>query len=397
MAEVNNNRVVLYLQPEGKNVKMDWRYESVSSIWQHYDANNNGVLEQQELKNMKEDYKKAAGSDRVMANSELSKFASKFSMSANDVKQFFHSVDGELIGANIKESLQPRLLGEVDYNKAERLINKVNKQNITKLNYAYTHKTQSNRTLAEDIIRLYPYDKAKTLIQKLVNAAAAACKDNKIDIKAFQVQYNTALKNQDKDAIITSVNNIMDSLEYADINMERNKTYHADKNKNGEFVELGYGNSRILTDLALESGIDPKSKDLVGDGVLGNTKSVALTKEGQVVLNALNTVFKDKTLKNKISSCLRKDNYCLSLVVPNTKRVYTKSENRLVADDVIKDSVVGDGDMSLLVSSVIKEAKKAGKDLTNTESMVAFVKDLFACEENSGIMGQVKSFFNQIF
>lgn len=374
MPKVEQNKTVLYLQSNGNEVNVDWRYKEFKNIWSYYDKNSDGKLDEKEIQKMKNDYKAAAGSDRVMDKNELKKFAAKFSASVSSVSQFFHDVDGDLIASDLKNKLQTGFFESQDLSGAEKLINRINKKNVNKVNYTYTDENKDGApTLIEDVMDSFKFDKAAGLAKKMMTALASACKENKININNTIAEFNKAIANKDKKAVIKTVNDAAAMLDNAMVNKKQIKE-HTGKFK---LSKLGSGNMEKLKKMAASKNTAAVESDIAGDGVLGNHKSTAMTSEGKIVLDAVNTALKNKTLREKLGACIRKENSCLCAYIPKTKTTYPYTENGLVNENIIKNSTIGDGDMSLLVSAIMSEAEKANYKITSASSALGFIKELF--------------------
>ena len=408
MTSINNTTTTLYLQANGRTVEIDWRYKKYLDIWRYYDKDVSGTMDASEIKSMKDDIKNAAGADGKLGIDDLKKFSAKFSRTDSDVLQFFHEIDGDLIGAELRDKLNPGFFGKKDLAGAKKLISRINKKNIMKVNYLYKDYNQDkDGSLVKDISESYPASEAFTMLKFLAQKAIAACKDKNINIKSIAAEYQKAEQAGDKDAMAQVIDSILDALDHKEvssiqIHVSRKKMQEAD-----EPIELTADSKADLKAMAESKGINPASKDLLGDGIIGNSRSVAMSKKGQKILNALNTLLQDETMKEKINSCLKKENDCICFYIPSTDTTYPYSENGLVRgydiflNDryVIKETSIGDGDMSLLISSIMVEAERKFKNINwmSEEDISDFIKDLFELEETPSLFERFKKTVTSIF
>jgi hypothetical protein len=123
-----------------------------------------------------------------------------------------------------------------------------------------------------------------------------------------------------------------------------------------------------------------KSTDMLGDGEIGNSNYAITSKEAEVVSKALNNILKDPAIKEQIESCYKKDENIFSVYLPRQNRKYDYNEVGLVEDKLYKNSCVGDGDMTVLISAIIKNAKIENIDLNDVKAIERYIKNSFTPE-----------------
>jgi len=394
------NALRITLQSPEKPIDYDWRSRNYKNLIFIFDHNNDGELDVNEIKDIRTELLKAIGNGKALSIEALERLVVRFKERATDllntmkrhgatsydfdnafrkdksierqekakgekgddirkyietidaktVHQFLYDIDGNIIGTNLKETLKNKLFQKIDINKVQKLANKVNVKNIGFVNYTYS-KAFEDKTLVEDILDKLDFSTAETknILNKVMQVTIQACKKHNVNIKNTLDKYNIAISNNDVKSIKQYAAQITKMLDRKLITESLIDNHNADNKRS----KLGNLNKKKADELAVKNGVN--NGDIVGDGILGNHKSIPATAEAKNVLKVLNELMQDKVFKEKISACVTKKNNCLCVNIPKTKASYTRDENDMVYKKILEEYSIGDGDMSLLIRAIIGE------------------------------------------
>ena len=364
-------------------VDKNYRNENIWSVYKSFDTNKNNKLENNEITGFNNIVKQYAGDD-VLDENEQVKLAAKLGVSVQELVKGISLLDADIIALSISNSLHPGIFGKTDTDTAKTIINKINKNNVGEVWTQYQSSVDNklsiakafivkDTSLAKDILDNYSFAEAKSMLKKVMTAMVEKAKELGINVNTLIQKYNNGIRNQDKKEIDAAMRETAARLDYAvrlsiaaDVQCE--KITHP---------KLSRKNLAKMAELARQAGA-PVTKDIAGDGVLGNTKSVALNEKAKVVLDVVNELLKNPETKEQLQACVRKEKHCLSVNFPNRAEDFTNTENGLITTNTMKDSVVGDGDMTILVYGIINTMEiEQFKSYNNKEAVKEFILKQF--------------------
>ena len=414
-----------------KPVKYDWRNRDHIGLLSYYDKKIDGHLDDKEINQIKADVLEAAKDDKRLSVAELinltkqlqtkilhnikdnqqyfSNLEAKMQNSdsediseknriyteqkalrraLNDKKvtnitpqmvlRFIHNVCGATIGTNLQESVNSGFIFKGDLEQTKSIINSLNAENISQA--IYTHSEgYDKKFMVDDIIDNFSFKNAKPMIEIIINITAQACRTKNVKIDVNMREFNKAVASDNKDDVRKYANNLIKMLDSATTN-EVSSAQHAEDSWNN--LPLGYGNSKNLKKyMAGKTGLN--EDDIFGDGIVGNSKVYPMSKRGKTLLKLLNELFKDEVFKEKVCACVSKIGPCICVDVRKTMSSYPFDCNQMVGTGwgIISSSVIGDGDLSVLMFAIQKEALKAkvikaGEEIDETK-LKRFIQNLF--------------------
>ncbi len=381
---LSQNGTNISFQKKNNPVEKDYLNSSLWEFYKNFDDNQNNILENKEIEKIKELLLNAAGEDKILDDKELDRISKQYGIPKDIVKKSIITLSADTIADDIQSNLQPGMLKRKDMDAAADLIhNKINKNNVTEIwdryqlssdikNSLFNLVLVSDTSLSTDILKNYPLDEAAKLLKKLVSDMAARAQDAGVDVKDLIQNYNTALKNNDKKTMDLAVRELGARLTY-DNKLSVLIKSHVQKIKQADITET----NRIEAEYsALNAGLQP-TDDIVGDNVLGNTKTKANTKEAKVVLDILNKLMSESSFKERVDACIKKENNCFGIYFPNINRSYCTTENGLITSGLLEEGVVGDGDMSALVASIMRQMQIDNIKTSNPQEVEKYIKELF--------------------
>ncbi len=373
----------LYLNKPFESINKNYRNENIWNVYASFDKNNNESLENSEVESFNNFVLKYAGSDGVLDKQELKQAASALKVSEGEFSKAASLLSSDVIADNLAKAFLPRVFGKANTEETTLLLSKINKNNVSEV-WKYYQNAIDNRnsilgflikdtSLTKDILDNYSFSEASKILKPIVTSMYEAAKSKNIDVRILVQDYNKALKNQDTKAMDAAIREMGERLNFS-TRMSDNIDRHL--KLMGDDPKMNKKNLARAQEIAKQQNA-VVSSDIVGDGVLGNTESKALTKEGQIVLDALNKLFEDPRTKEKISACFKKERDCFNVYFPNLNAHNSSTEYGLMTENYISETVVGDGDMSMLITAILRIAELRGDELTNTEQAQEYIYNLF--------------------
>ena len=292
--------------------------------------------------------------------------------------RFIHNVCGAVIGTNLQESVNSGFIFKGNLEQTKSLINLLNAENISQANYTYSNAFK-RKFVVDDIMDNFSFKNAKPMIEIIVNATAQACRTKNVKIDVNLREFNKAMASDNKDGVRKYANNLIKMLDSTTANEVR-AAEHAEGYWNNR--PLGYINSKILKDyMANKTGLN--ENDIFGDGIVGNSKVYPMSKKGKTLLKVVNELFKDEVFKEKVCACVSKIGPCICVNIRKTKMGYSCDCNQMISSGygIITSTVIGDGDLSALLSAIYHDALKAkaikaGEEIDETK-LKRFIQYLF--------------------
>lgn len=375
----------VFLNKTNEKIDKNYRNEPIWHVLKNFDTNQNEKLETIEINDFIKTILKFAGEDKVLNNDEVKQLAVSMDVSEQDLKKAITLLSSDILADNLISTFNVAMMKKVDTKKAEELLAQIDKNNVSEV-WDYYQSMIDNKnsflgflvrdtSLANDILENYSYKDAAKLLKKLVTVMYQAAKERGIDVSNLIKNYNTALLKGDKKGIDAAIRELSSRLNY-NTRMNKDINNHIAL-MNG--AKINNTNLEHLKSMSQKSNIEI-TDDIIGDGVLGNTPSKALTEEGRVILNAINELMQDETMKEKINACFTKKDNCFEAYFPNANAFVTLTEYGLVTEDVVKNGVIGDGDMSFLVYSIQRYMTVNKDNLENIQDIKQYIQDLFKPE-----------------
>ena len=384
----------VYLSEPSESIKKNYRNETIWNVYTAFDTNKNDKLEKEEVKNFNNFILEFAGADKILDNKELKKAASSLGVTDKDLSKAISLTGSDIIADNLITALAPRVFGSADTENVTFLLSKINKDNVSEV-WKYYQTSVDNRnsvfgvlikdtSLAKDILDNYSFKDATPILKNIVTSMYKAAKENNIDVTILVQDYNKALKSGDKKGMDAAIREMGERLNYTTRMRDRIDQHIAMMGDNPKMNDYNLNNAKSI---ASTKGLQATT-DIVGDGVLGNTESKAMTKEGQIVLDALNKLLSDPRTKEKISACFKKEKDCFNVYFPNANAHHSSTEYGLMTENYIAETVVGDGDISMLAAAILRMAELRGDELTNTDQAQEYIYNLF----NPELFGTMRLF-----
>ena len=190
-------------------------------------------------------------------------------------------------------------------------------------------------------------------LNQLYNKAFEASKDGKmeeyVNILNKMATYSKNTKNKN---LILNLANAYKNSNTKNAEASRKEIGAITGYRHSARLEASNTNIKKAQNLAVKNSVS--TEDLLGDGIVENTKSKALTKEGEIVLNAIKKAINDPRKKEIIQNLTAKDNHCNGVYFPGIDTSFQYTENGLIKDNWLEKASLGDGDTTVIVSAIIK-------------------------------------------
>ena len=359
------------------SVKKYFQQDANWDVFKVFDKNNNGKIDSKAIERLNTIITDYAGEDKVLDSEEAQELAGKLEVSEKELYKALNVLSSDLVAIELAEALSEKT---TDKEKARKLIGNINKQNIAEIwqhyqntvddNNAFLGMFIKNRTsLSNDILKNYPVKEARLMLKNIVTSMHASGKAYGIDLTNLVTQYNNALKRCDykqMDSVVKEMGSRLNTQERIIANNNKyNKTSGIHKPYNETIEEM---------EALAKKSKAPVTNDLLGDGVLGNTKSVALTKRGGYVLGALEEFMQDKDMKSRLVSCYRKDDNWSGICFPDERMVFSTTPNWFVELKQVNKGSVGDGDTTAFVAAVLRYADLNDVNISSKEDAKELIK-----------------------
>lgn len=334
-------------------------------------------LSKKEVSLFVRDIKNAAGEDGILQEQELKNLAGSYKVNMKTFKNAVNTLSGMLVANNISSKFAGWFGDPADLEGAEKAImEQVNSNNAA---VVVAHKPE----LLNKITANYPDDKATQMLNKIFEDLKVTAKENGVRIDTLVEKYEEAKSKNDTNAMKSCINGVIQYFnnKYVVHNViqAHNPTHTTYRGRFAPEIKekpmkITETNKIKIQQFAIENNAEI-TDDLVGDGIVGNTKSVSSNPQGNIIHDAIIELLENPEFKEKLETCYKKEGNKMGFYWSKANAGFCSGENGLVECNEIEKGVVGDGDMTLVVAAVIKRLQSESYPYLNKEDVKNFILD----------------------
>lgn len=340
------------------------RIESLWNVLGKFDINKaDKKLDKTEISIFNEKIKSAMGSDGELSAEELNKLAKELNVSSEDLKEAITIVGADVLADNIYAVEHGPFFERADTTKNKMLeqLKYINKNNVVEV-FQYFNEAHSRgrgvshlsvalqKTITNQAELNKQYDR---LEQMLVQRA----EELNLDLSYLDEQYHNG-KGTKSDILI-------DMARQLSLNNEGTARARYRTNTEGSYA-IRTADKKQMMSTAQKYGLEP-TDDLYGNGILGDSPSVALSSDAAKILKVVNKMLADPDKASRLRSCVVKYKNYLAVTEFDRNTVNTAPETNLIpyTDPKSKDrSTIGDGDMTIFVHFIQTSLRSDNKSVS---------------------------------